>query len=254
MSGLPCSWALNPTCAGWVDYPAETKISAINYASLLLWSATGRRFGLCEITVRPCGRRTDNSSLWGYIQGDGGGFYPYLDNSGTWRNCACSGGCSCRPRCEVWLPGPVDSITSVTQDGVTVDPAAYRVDNRSWLVRTDGGCWPEYADLSTDTNRFEVTYQRGEPVPAVLIDAAETVACEFAKALTSQDCRLPARITSLTRQGVQMSALDTDSLTRRGFIGIPEVDQVIFAFNPFGLRSRPRVITPDLPYPRQVTG
>lgn len=247
---VPCSWALEPICDTWADLSAQEQERATNYATLVLWAATGRRFGLCPIRVRPCGRRSDHSSLWGYVQGEAGGWYPYLDAAGTWRNCHCSGGCTCRPECEVWLPGPVNQVLEVTVDGVLVDPSAYKVDNGRWLVRIDGGCWPEYADLSTDTDRFEVLYVRGEPVPQALLDAAGIVACEFAKSFQSQDCRLPARLSNLTRQGVTMSALDMDSLTRRGYVGIPEVDAVIHALNPHGLTHRPRVMSPDMQPPR----
>lgn len=248
---VPCSWSITPLCTVWADLTAEEKERATNYATTVLWAATGRQYGLCPVRVRPCGRRTQGSSMWGYVEGDGGGWYPYLDGAGTWRNCSCgSSGCACGPRCEVWLPGPVNQVLEVIQDGVLVDPASYQVDNRRWLVRTDGGCWPEHAELSTNTDRFEVLYERGSPVPQILADVAGILACEFAKAFKEQDCRLPARLSSLTRQGVTVTALDTESLMRRNFTGIPEVDQVIFALNPHGLFSRPRVMSPDVQPPR----
>lgn len=249
---VPCSWDINPLCDTWDELSAEEQERATNYATYVLWAATGRRFGLCPQRVRPCGRQVAPSSMWGYVwDSRAAGWYPYLDATGTWRNCACGlGGCSCKPRCEVWLPGPVHQVLEVIQDGVEVDPSAYKVDNGRWLVRIDGECWPDYANLSTDDDRFEVLYVRGEEVPKILEDAAGIVACEFAKSFKNQDCRLPARMTSLTRQGVSMSALDTDSLVRRGFTGIPEVDQVIFAVNPYGLKSRPKVISLDMQPPR----
>lgn len=249
----PCGWQLNmDDCADWGNYEQEVRDSATAYATLTLWAATGRRFGLCEVTVRPCGITAGTcSDVVGYISDGFYGWIPYLNEGGAWR----SASASCAPRCQVLLPGRVDSIVQVVQDGVTVSPEAYRVDDWRWLVRTDGGCWPATVDLSSDVEPFEVTYLRGLPVPDPLLDAAATLACEWAKGrVGSKDCRLPARITSLSRQGVQMSALDTDSLTRRNFTGIPEVDQVIFALNPRSLFSPPRVYTPDVPQPRQVTG
>lgn len=248
---LPCAWTLAPLCTDWTTYTPEVRDAASQYATLVLWAATGRQYGLCPLTVRPCGRRTDGAALWGWIPDGGGSWMPYLDATGTWRNCSCgAGACGCAPRCEVWLPGPVDSITEVLQDGLVVAPSSYRVDDRRWLVRTDGGCWPEYVDLSTDTNRFQVTYVRGTEPPPALLTAAGTLACEFAKAKTNQDCRLPGRLSSIARQGVQVSMVDTDSLMKRNFTGIPEVDQVIFALNPGGLFSRPKVISLDTPTPR----
>ena len=244
----PCGWVVTPTFSTWAAYTAEVKTAALEHATLVLWAATGRRFGLCSVTVRPCGA-TNSSPLWGYVS-DGATWVPYIDYAGTWRNApACEGG-DCVPDSQVWLPGPVESITSVIQNGVTVDPSAYKVDNGRWLVRIDGGSWPLAVDLSSDANRFEVTYLRGEPVPAALLNAAGTLACEFAKGLTDQECRLQARMTSLARQGVQVSFLDTESLTRRNFTGIPEVDRVIFALNPHGLFARPKVISLDMQPPR----
>lgn len=244
----PCSWALNPTCSGWGEYTAEVQGAAIAHATMILWAATGRRFGLCEVTVRPCGAHT-TSSLWGYVS-DGATWVPYIDYAGTWRSTpACEGG-DCAPNSQVWLPGPVAAVVEVVQDGDVVDPSAYQVDDGRWLVRVDGGSWPPAVDLSTNTDRFEVTYLRGTEPPAALLDAAGVLACEFAKARTDQECRLPARMTSLARQGVQVSFLDTDSLTKRGLTGIPEVDRVIVALNPHGLASRPKVISPDMPAPR----
>lgn len=247
----PCNWTITVPCSDeWENYPLEVREAATEFATTVLWAATGRRFGLCEITVRPCGRRIEDSSLWGYWL-DGQYWVPYIDTTGTWRNCACGvSRCGCEPRCEVWLPGPVESVTEVIQDGIVVDPSAYVVDNGRWLVRIDGGCWPEYADLNTDTDRFQVTYQRGTPVPGPVAVAAGILADEWAKACTGQNCRLPQRISSIARQGVTVAMVDTDSLIRRNFTGITEVDQVIFAYNPHGLFARPRVFSPDMPAPR----
>lgn len=249
----PCNWSVSmSTCPDWGSYDVEIRDAAMAYATMTLWAATGRRFGLCEVTVRPCGVRSANcSEVVGYVADGADGWLPYIYTDGAYR----SPSGSCAPRCQVWLPGRVDSVVSVTQDGVTVDPASYRVDDWRWLVRTDGGCWPTVVDLSSDVEPFEVTYMRGTPVPRPLLDAAATLACEWAKgAVGDKTCRLPARITSITRQGVSMSALDTDSLSKRNFTGIQEVDQVIFALNPRGLDAASRVYSPDIPYPRRVTG
>lgn len=246
---VPCSWAINPLCETWTELSDAEQERATNYATYVLWAATGRRFGLCPQRVRPCGLQANGSSLWGYVQ-DGATWHPYLDSTGTWRNASSCIGGGCAPRCEVWLPGPVNQVLEVIQDGILVDPDSYVVDDGRWLVRIDGGCWPAHVDLSTDDDRFEVLYVRGEEVPQILKDAAGILACEFAKSFKSQDCRLPARLSSLTRQGVSMSALDTDSLTRRGMTGIPEVDQVILALNPHSLPARSRVMSLDMLPPR----
>jgi hypothetical protein len=260
----PCAWILNPLCCeDWATFPAAVQTAATEYATTILWAATGRRFGLCPVTVRPCGRYTHGGtpSVFGYtfsLYGPGGaGWYPYIGDDGEWRNCACPAtGCGCRPDCEVYLPAPVASITQVRVDGVIVPGTSYRVDNNKWLVRTDGECWPTQADLNVNagTGFFEVQYVRGEAVPAALANAAGMLACEYAKACTGAgDCRLPATVQSIARQGVTVQFLDFDMLLKRGMTGITEVDTVIQALNPSGLRSRLRVWSPETKVPRMRT-
>lgn len=253
MASPPCNWQLDmDNCSTWGDYETEVQDAAKTSASMILWASTGRRFGLCETTVRPYGITSGAcAGVIGWVADGVDGWLPYSYTGGAYRSLSNWQ----PPRCEVRLPGPVDSVIEVLQDGITVDPSAYRVDDWEWLVRTDGGCWPTSVDMSTDTNVFQVTYRQGKPVPRALLDAAATFACEWAKSLVGdRTCRLPARVTSITRQGVSMSALDTDSLSKRGFTGIQEIDQVVYALNPKGLDAASRVYTPDIAHPRQVTG
>jgi hypothetical protein len=159
----------------------------------------------------------------------------------------------------VYLPGPVTSIVSVIQNGLLIDPSEYRVDNRQWLVRTTGE-WPMCQDYNVDAglglfndNTLVVSYTRGEPVPQALLDAAATLACEYAKACIGGPCRLPARVSTVARQGVQLTFTNIDQLLDRGFTGLPEVDAVIRAYNPYGLARPMRVWSPDMPQQREVT-
>ena len=258
----PCSWALDPATSGccddWDALDPAVQTKAINYASLVLWASTGRQFGLCNITIRPCGTGSpcgDGSLLWSGFSYAGGGWIPYIFN-GTWYNCACPGQCSCEPRCQVMLPERVDSVTQVQLGGVTLDPSAYRVDNHRWLVRTDGDCWPECTEMDADTgtNLFTVTYNRGTPVPQPLLDAGATLACEFANACVNPSaCRLPNRVQTLARQGVTVSFVDVDALLDKGLTGITEVDMVIRSYNPRSLDRRMRVASPEIRPGRIVT-
>jgi hypothetical protein len=266
----PCDWEVvfNDCCDCWDELDPGTQQRALTYATTVLWAATGKQFGACPQTVRPCGKYCGGSGTMGYIWNDGlfSPWTPYILN-GQWRNCYCGCGsgsgpgcCSCEPDCQVYLPGPVASIAEVTQDGILVPASAYRVDDGKWLVRTDGECWPECQDYSVDAglnvfndNTMTVTYSRGEPVPQALLDAAGTLACEFAKACTGGPCRLPGRLSTIARQGVQLTFQNIDFLTANMFTGIPEVDQIIKAFNPYGLARPMRLYSPDLPVTRQTT-
>lgn len=258
---LPCNWNVDTSCCDdWDSYSTELQTAAAEYGAFTVWAATGRRFGLCELTVRPCGRSCTNQGVYGYFWSEGT-WLPYIFN-GVWRNCwcGCGGGfgcCTCEPSCQVWLDGPVASIpvTGISQDGAIVPVDSWRVDNGQWLVRTDGDCWPTCQDYDVDSgdNTFFVTYFRGIPVPSVLARAAGELACEWAKSCLGQACRLPQRVQSITRQGVSITMVDIDDLLRRGLTGVQTVDTVIAAFNPYGIKSSMKIASPDTPITRITT-
>jgi hypothetical protein len=262
ISSGPCTWPdLTQICCSedWATFSPAVTGAAVNYATAFVWMATGRQFGLCELTVRPCGRFCqDCPSGWFY---DGyGGFQPYVFN-GQWKNCWCgqdSGCCTCDPACQVYLPGPVNSIVRVTVDGETLPATgSYFVLDQMWLIRTDTtACWPSCSDQNLypgDPNAFEVTYLRGREVPIALAQATSGLACEFARACLGLPCRLPSRITSLSRQGVTVSFADISDVLKNGLSGLWELDQLIMAYNPYGLKGPTRMYSPDLQVPRQVT-
>lgn len=254
----PCGWVIpEPLCCDeWAALPAEVKASAGDYAALVLWAATARQFGLCTVTVRPCGMKRCNDGMAEFTGYDwsSGTWVPYIFQ-GTWFNCACAGMCCCDPRCQVRLMGPVDSITEVTIGGIAVDPATYRVDDGHWLVRTNGECWPVCADMDTDdgANVFEVTYVRGTTPPPALLRAASTLACEWGKACTGADCRLSNRVTSIARSGINIEMASPEAFLEEGMTGLWEVDSVIRALNPFKRQQRARIWAPELNVPRTVT-
>lgn len=254
----PCGWVIpDPLCCPtWDTTDPAIQTAAKDFAALTLWAATGRQFGLCEVTVRPCGMKRCRDTLgefWGY-DWSGGTWVPYIFN-GQWFNCACPGICCCDPRCQVRLMGPVDSVGQVSIGGIVVNPANYRVDDNHWLVRTDGDCWPICADLDSDngSNVFTVTYDRGVAVPAALLQAAATYACEWAKACTGGDCRLSSRVTSLVRNGISIDMTDPSDMLEAGLTGLWDVDAIINALNPYRLKQRLRIYAPELNVPRTVT-
>lgn len=252
LSSLPCNWEPDTSCCDeWATYSTELQTAASEYGALVVWAATGRRFGLCERTVRPCGR-TSEVMANGYYWAEGT-WTPYIFQ-GAWRNCACGasfGCCPCQPSCQVWLPAPVYSIpaTGIVVDDEVVPADAWRVDNGQWLVRTDGNCWPQCQDYNVDTgaSTFYVTYFRGLPVPSPLLRAAGELACEWARSCAGADCRLPQRVTSISRQGVSVSLVDVAQLLEHGLTGVTTVDQIIRTYNPYGLPSKMSIASPDWP-------
>lgn len=265
MAEAPCSWPINTNCCSdWDSFSPELQADATAWATGILWALTGRRFGSCPIIVRPCSGGCHNGGYMTWpvgLDGNGGAsgasWIPFIDGAGVWRNCACIGGCSCKARCEVWLPGPVDTVTDVRVDGVVIPPTAYRIDNNNILVREDGECWPECQDFNLsgvdpDTEgTFVVSYTRGTPVPPAGQIAAGLLACDFAKSCTT-GCKLPGNLASLTRQGVEVTVADPTDELNAGLTGIPQVDQWIRSVNPARLPGRMRVYSPDLVPPRVV--
>lgn len=248
----PCTgWSPNTgICSTWASYSAEVQAYAQRFATYVLWSATGRQFGLCDVIVRPC-ERPDPLLYRSYPVGDygaepfgvrsiaGGVVLAYLGND-------CTGG-GCKPP-EIALPGPVNSITEVLVDGVALASSTYRLDGTR-LVRQDGEGWPsqDLALAPGEPGTWSVAYVRGLPVPDLLNDAAGRYACEVAKGSTGGTCQLPSRISSLSRQGVDVQFIPSEDYLDKGLTGYAEVDQVIKTFNPDGIRRQPRVLSPDLP-------
>lgn len=254
----PCSWGtLDTSCCGdfWDTLTPAEQATASSVATFVIWAATGRQYGVCTNTVRPCGAYCNDNGVWGYSWNDGT-FFPYIFN-GVWRNCWCGGpGCCCEPSQQLYLPGPVASISSVTQDGVLVDPSTYRVDDGRWLVRTgEGNSWLQCQNFDVDSGEgtLIVEYGRGAAVPAHLLTAAGIYACEWAKSCRGTTCELPSRVVTLTRQGTTFQMTDVDSLLTRGLTGIQRVDQLIALENPYGVPWRMRLYSPDFDYPRTVT-
>lgn len=255
----PCTWDVDPAalgvCPNWSGYSAPIKEAALDLATFWLWAATGRRFGPCPVTVRPSQPRVgepvqyqDYAVLPGQVGYQGGG--PFLFG-GQWFNAGCASACCGSSACAVVLRGPVASVDEILVDGEVVSPSAYRVDVAAgvWLlVRTDGECWPACQNFSRGTDEagtFEVTYELGEAIPAVLAIAAAALACEYGKHLTGGACSLPAQMTRLSRQGVEVEVEAPTPGSDKS--GIKLVDDVVAMLNPSGRKAPPRVMSPDLP-------
>ncbi len=259
--GVPCGWELTGCgCGGCLDeLDAASRDRATAGAAYILWAATGRHYGKCQITVQPCNPvlRPDLYQTYpvAYDHGRGALGWPMPDEGGVWRNrsdCSC-----CVGRCELWLEGPTShpDILEVTVDGVVVEPESYQIHNAYLLVRIDGLCWPTCVNYSSQAPpAMEVVYLRGDPIPEAVTDAAATLACEIGKACRGAKCRLPRRLASLSRQGVDLSTVTINTYLDNMLTGLTEVDAIIVASNPRRLAQRPQILSPDLHFPRHVSG
>lgn len=233
-------------CTDWAQRPVAARNAALSLAVDYLWARTGRRFGVCPVTIEP--RQGPNGAAPLYEA------FPVLPGSavsgewpvgpflfaGRWFNAGCGIACCGSRGCAVVLPGPVADVREVTVDGEAVPESAYRViasGGAYLLERLDGECW--------SCSGLSVTYGLGVPPPGSLVTAVALLACEYVKSLTGGECKLPARMTRLSRQGVDIEVDQVGGDTNS--TGIREVDDVIAALNPSGRQSPPLLLSPDLP-------
>jgi hypothetical protein len=258
--GMCQAWTPVFTCALPTGSEAVSGIAA-ELATETLYGLSGRQFGLCELTIRPCRRDCFESTFGGAGQWWEYGHYPQPALlRGLWYNLGCggcAGECSCTVIHETILPGPVHEVTEVKVDGVVLTPDVdYRVDNYRLLVRLGGDMWPLCNDLNrpdTESGTWSVTFNTGQPVPTMGQVAAGIMTAEFSKMLLCEsDCALPFNVTSLSRQGVDITLLDPVEIFENRRTGLFIPDLFINTYNPEGLRQRSRVYDIDAPYPRRT--
>lgn len=271
----PCDWPLlNPTdpdgctpCSGstLLDLPEAERERFVRMAVELLWAWTGRKFGTCEETVRPCRSECSESETGSTFYGFSGtgagspglGLWRPVLLAGEWFNIRC-GYCGDRCHCSVdtsrhlSLPGPVAEIVEVWVDGERLGPEKIWVEGDT-ISRLDGKPWPWCnTDLGDPTDpesgAWTVTYKRGLSVPVGGQIAAQKLAEELAKAACSDSsCELPSRVQSVTRQGVSMEMVQTEFQdVREGRTGIWLIDSWV-ASTQAPEDARPAVFSPDVP-------
>jgi hypothetical protein len=151
--------------------------------------------------------------------------------------------CGCDPAngIDLGIATPVWGAWDVIVDGVTLDPSAYRVHDRRWLVRTDEETWPMGGSQTEllDPNNFRVTWAYGRPIPIGGKRAASLFLVEVAKmCLGDKTCQIPQRVTSISREGVSYTILDSMTMIKEGRTGIALVDLWLTA-DKRGRKARP---------------
>lgn len=257
-------WGCAYTEAQLVEMRADpVKAAVMRRSEALAWyslaSLTAFQIGVCPTTIRPCAARCAPAGSWMEApvggastaglprQSIGGVFTPYV-TGGIWVNgCGCSpSSCSCSQLSEVILPGPVGGIESVVLDGEILDPSTYRVDNGNRLVSLVADRpWPGCQDMMANEGEgtFLVTYYRGAAPNEMTQFAAGILASEFYKSCTDGKCRLPIGVQKVVRGNAEYTI--NVALFEGGVTKIREVDAVINIYNPYKLKSAPRVLTPE---------
>lgn len=237
-----------------VTLPAGIFLDACCQAATgLLFEMGGHRFpGVQQDTIRPhklhhaCGC-TFGAALSNW--GQAGGWFNRSFPEG-WA-CACSGGRS------IQLPGgPVVSVDQVIVDGTPLNPAGWLLTDHRRLWRTTDPVtgalysWPCCQLLEyplTQPGTWAVTYTHGQQPPSLAVLAARELAIEWALTLASGDTRLPPRVTRVDRDGVQIDISSLSQFLKDGRTGFTFCDAFLEAYNPFRLRRRPTILSPDLP-------
>jgi hypothetical protein len=140
---------------------------------------------------------------------------------------------------------PVIKIDSVRdRTGKIVDPSNYYLVDHSTLQARSGTAWAPC--------NIEVTYTYGSPPPTTGKAAARILATEFIKLWSGDDdCALPQRVTSISRQGVSYTVLDNQDFIDELRTGLYVVDLFLKSSNPDKARAKARVFSPDVPRARR---
>lgn len=227
---------------------ADQATQILEIASQVLFLKTGQQFwGQCLDTVRPC------NCGCGPVTGDWAGPWPSRSGAGWQNTCGCGSTYCGAGGAAIQLPNrPVIAVSSVLIDGdIFTD---WRLDSPGWLIRTDGGVWPDCQNATLDTTQpgtWEVSYLWGKVAPEAVRFATTVLAAELVKACAGDEgCRIPAGAVSITRRNVTYNVDLTGGKT-----GLYEVDLIIDTFNPKGLKRKARIYAPDdFQFIRSVAG
>ena len=108
---------------------------AVQFASFIMWSESGRQYGVCERVEQPCGNTY---------------------------NCIC--GCCRGP--QIRVPGPIAGIIEIVENGERWDLSRVRRYGRNFLELTNrGDCWPCTNDYSRSPYQLDAV-QSNCPPPA----------------------------------------------------------------------------------------
>jgi hypothetical protein len=237
----PCDWDVDVSgCPGAADKPDEAA-AATEIATEIIWALSGRRFGLCEVTVRPQPPAPVNPGLALTAFA-----HSRIGASNAPPPVLCPGA---MPPRYITLDGPVNAVTEVRIDGAVVPAGDYQL-SRNRLYRNGTEPWPSAQDMNAppgDPGTWTVTYLKGLAVPKGGLVSAALLACELFKVLTGKPCQLPSRLTDITREGLSMTVMDPADFLDNGRTGITTIDLWLAAVNPNGLASPPTLWSPDTP-------
>lgn len=236
---VPERWRANTSDDDWARW--------LMVASEILWGLSGRQWAGAGCTYV--------ADLRGRPPEPGTGAWPYYrtyglspSGPGYWWWSSMAGfawfpqylGLQPRPYA---IKLPHDQVTSVEQ--VTINGelfSAWQLVRDGWLERTDGDSWQKALD---DT---QITYNYGVAAPEGGVEAVVRLANEIRLFdCGDQNCQLPKRVTSITRQGMTIAVIDPMNFFKIGRTGVYLVDMWLVSVNPNGRQQRAKVYSPDIP-------
>lgn len=224
---------------------------ACKAASYILWAFSGRKYhGTRTVTERyecPCSSSTRRSNV---VPGPLGGVGNIYDHTLDVLDTTAGGGCGCTGtiggrHMRLRLRGtPVRHVSQVKKGDTVLDASQYKIVNGSTLQLTN---------TSMDVCGLEISYTYGVTVPVSGQRAARSMAQEFVKGWSGEECLLPDRVTNVSREGISFTIMDKQDFLDEGRTGIYEVDLFLRATNPDKARKPARIFSPDKPKAYRVT-
>lgn len=220
---------------------------AIESATAVLYALSGQRFGGIRTTTEEYATSCRRHWLPGAVT--------YYSTAPLYVTGASCGRSRNRDSCR-WVRlrgGPVHSVENVAvvdpSDGTetVIPPNEYELFSARTLRPLPGKGWSRNAVI-------RVSYTYGEKPTAHAKAACIELANQFVYAMNGNDekCRLPMRVTQVTRQGVSWTLLDPQEFMADGRTGLYTIDLFLKTVNPAKALKRARVFSADIPDGRRV--
>lgn len=216
---------------------SEYAYEACQTASFFMWGLSGRKYnGVSTVTERyePNKRTIDRTAFFNQSVLTSGSF-------GVWGPLSTS-----VPIGDLRLrTTPVVSVSSIVHDdGTVIAPDTYTIRDKTWIHF-----------LSPVSRAVEVTYTAGVLPPMAGRMAARALALQFAKLWEgADDCELPDRVTSVSRQGLTVTVLDNQQFIDDLKTGVYQIDLFLKTVNPDKARNRSKVFSPDISRGHRLSG
>lgn len=247
-----CTWDDVEACGTLRSAATEPQKQLwLEQATEILYQLTDRHYpGVCTVTRSLCFACAHCYPVLGGMSD------PYL---GIGLGVSLSAGlglglaCGCEPYPGIDLGGkyPVLGVYEVVIDGQVLDPSAWILRGRRWLVRTDNRPWPTGWNTA-DPDAWRVTWAPGRMPPRSGQAAAALLALHIGKRCQGDpSCQLPQRVASINREGVTFNIVDPMTMLADGLTGVDLVDQWLAA-DRRGRRPRPTAYAPGLHGNRRI--